>query len=291
MPDRTPQTNNELTASEARSGARSLADDSVIKNKYKVLASVAESEAGNVYKVEDLVSTNQYALKIFPTELSDSDVAGFISDAKKTFTNNHPNLATITELEISGDGDPFCVMEFVEGTALANYLQRCGRLIYDDIFSVYLPLSAALQEIHDQGIVYNEVRPSKIMLLGRQGTWHCKLLPFGIDRIGKRFGNPHYMSPEQCSGGDVDHRSDIYSLGCNLFEAITAKPPFNGKTPDATMDMHVNAKPPTLKEASLGRDFPAELERVVQKMLAKEPSQRFSTAKEVSETLTKMQNS
>ncbi len=137
------------------------------------------------------------------------------------------------------------------------------------------------------------------MLIGEQGNWQCKLLDFATSKLSEGgrqsrnrnprvSANPLYMSPEQCSGKKLDYRTDIYSLGCALFEAITARPPFTGTDAQAIKQMHLNDAPPSLKEGSLGRDFPEELETIIQTMLAKDPQQRYTSASQVAENLMRL---
>jgi serine/threonine protein kinase len=160
-----------------------------------------------------------------------------------------------------------------------------------DINNVFAQACFGLSYAHNERVVHRDIKPSNIMLLkdlrfDTEGG--VKIVDFGLAKIatenedvqsltrtGEVMGSPIYMSPEQCSGGKIDYRSDIYSLGCVLFEALTGTPPFIGESALRTMMLHQSEKAPTLKEASLGKDFPSGLERIVAKMLAKSPSDRY----------------
>ncbi|MBA3994497.1 MAG: hypothetical protein C0469_13290 [Cyanobacteria bacterium DS2.3.42] len=311
LPDRTPQkkinhsepaklfADSESPEPAALPDLEVLPPETVIDGKYKILSCLGSGVVAVVYKVEHVLKNKEYALKLFAPEFSDSQLQRFQSDAKAASLLEHPNTATLADFGLQDGNQPYYVTETVEGVTLADYLNRCGRLTYDDIFSVFLPLCWALQDAHEKGIIHRNVKPSNIMLIGEQGNWQCKLLDFATSKLsegGRKprdqsprvSADPLYMSPEQCSGKKLDYRTDIYSLGCALFEAITARPPFTGATTQATKQMHLSDTPPTLKAGSLGREFPEDLESIVQTMLAKDPQQRYTSASQVAENLMRL---
>lgn len=288
-----------ISMDNSRASASIFAPDTILDGKYKVLSVIGQGGMGTVYRVEQIFLGKQAALKTISGEFNDNSWRRFQIEAKAASRLEHPCIVRVSDFGLIDNKQPYCVMELVEGESLADYLKRCARLPYDDIFAIFIPLCLALQEAHEMGIIHRDVKPSNIMLIGKLGNWECKLLDFGIAKVsegdanaltqtGELIGSPLYMSPEQCGAGIVDARSDIYSLGCTLFEAITACPPFAGSTPIETISKHLNEKPPSLKEASLGRDFPPDLERIVHTMLAKNPDQRFSSAKQVAENLVRL---
>ncbi len=290
-----------VDSGDGQSGAAvSWAPGSIVDGKYKIISCIGKGGMGTVYHVEQIFLHKHYALKTLAGEVSESHWRRFQIEAQAASMLEHPNIVGVVDFGLVDNKFPFFVMELVEGISLSDYLKKSGRLDYGDIFKVFIPLCLALQQTHGKGIVHRDVKPSNIMLIGQPGNWQCKLLDFGIARIedtspttltqtGEIVGSPLYMSPEQCSSSKVDHRSDIYSLGCTMFEAITSCPPFRGPTTVATIGMHLHEKPPKLKEASLGMDLPEDLERIVQKMLAKEPSQRFASMDQVAENLMLLQ--
>lgn len=311
MPDRTPQkkinhsdpaklfVDSESPEPVPLPDLEILPPDTVIDGKYKILSCLGSGVLAVVYKVEHVLKNKEYALKLFADEFNDSQLQRFQSDAKAASLLEHPNTAILADFGLQDGKQPYCVTETVEGISLADYLNRCGRLTYDDIFSVFLPLCWALQDAHEKGIIHRNVKPSNIMLIGEQGNWQCKLLDFATSKLsegGRKpqvrnprvSADPLYMSPEQCSGKKLDYRTDIYSLGCALFEAITARPPFSGATAQATKEMHLKGAPPSLKEGSLGREFPEDLEGIIQAMLAKDPSHRYTSASQVAENLMRL---
>lgn len=272
-----------------------LPPGTIIAEKYEVIECISNGTERAVYKVEHKFVKKTLALKMLTGEMSEKRRERFLAEAKMASLVDSPNIARASDIGTFGT-QPFYVMDFAEGVSLADYLKRCGRLTYDDIFAVFIPLANVLQELHAMGVVHCGVMPSNIMLLGEQGNWQSRLIGFGVAKqldnsqagptnLKRYTGTYHYLSPEQCSGRKVDPRTDVYSLGCSLFEAITARPPFTGNDNEAIRKKHISDEPPTLKEASLGRDFPSELEQTVRGMLAKDPQQRTATAQQVAETL------
>ncbi|MGH7490617.1 MAG: serine/threonine protein kinase, partial [bacterium] len=153
---------------------------------------------------------------------------------------------------------------------------------------IFVPICEGLAHAHAHGVIHRDLKPGNIVVTENSGEYVPKIVDFGIakfdtgeseaealTRTGEIFGTPFYMSPEQCMGETVDQRSDIYSVGCVLFETLTGTPPFPGQTALETMMRHRVDTPPTLKEASLGVAFPEKLEQLVRKTLEKNPDNRY----------------
>lgn len=279
-----------------------LEPGNLIAGKYKIISTLGKSELAVVYKVEHTAKQREFALKLFQPEFSDSQIERFQTDAKAVSRLDHPNIAQLVDFGTIDNKQPYCVSEFTEGCTLAEYLQRCGRLTYDDIFGVFLSLAWALQHAHEQGVIHRNVKPSNILLVGEQGNWSCKLLDLATGKLSE--GNrkstashvrsnvcPEYLSPEQFTPHKTDQRSDIYSMGCVLFEAITARPPFPCSTLEEAKSLHLEGSVPSLREASLGREFPEALENILMTMLDKDPQKRFSSASQVAENLMRLKMS
>lgn len=277
----------------------SLEQGTLIEGKYKVLSMIGKSELAIVYRVEHIHKQKEFALKLFEPEFSDSQIQRFQNDAKEISVLEHPNIEKLTDFGVIDGKQPYYVSELTDGTTLSDYLSRCGRLTYDDIFGVFIPLAWALQDAHEKGIFHRNVKPSNILLVGEQGNWSCKLLDFATGKLSeggrkpraqfiRSNVNPQYVSPEQFTAKKTDQCSDIYSMGCSLFEAITARPPFACTTNEEAKTLHSEGKVPSLKEASLGRDFPDALEHIVLTMLEKDPQRRFSSASQIAENLMRL---
>jgi len=247
---------------------------------------------GLVYKVEQIFLGQELALKtIDKGELTDISLRRFQTEARAVFSVNHPNIVALHDFGLLDETTPFMVMELATGRTLAEILQDRS-LTLDEALSLFIQVCFGLAHAHENGVIHRDIKPSNIMLMdgmpwGTEGS--VKILDFGIaklvhheegeiqalTRTGEIFGSPLYMSPEQCLGGKVDHRSDIYSLGCVIFESLTRTPPFVSDNALSTMLMHQSSTNPSLKEASMGVDFPLALEEVLHKMLAKNPNNRY----------------
>ncbi len=184
-------------------------------------------------------------------------------------------------------------MDFVDGTTVADEVQRLGRLPVKRCLRIFIQVAFAIAYAHENGVIHRDLKSSNIMVVKGEGDEELvKIVDFGIAKLtgadefnqqtltktGEIFGSPLFMSPEQCMGLSVDLRSDLYSLGCMLYEALTGAPPFIGESALATMMKHQSEPPLSLKEASMGIDFPKELERIVAKLLEKDPNNRYQNA-------------
>ncbi|MCC7530280.1 MAG: protein kinase [Candidatus Melainabacteria bacterium] len=276
---------------------------SLIEGKYRLVEGLGEGGMGVVYKVEQVLLNRQMALKTLTgSEFSESSIRRFQAEAKLLAKLDHPGLVKVQDFGFIDNVKPFLVMDFVQGRTLSSVLKSSGVMPLDVAIKIFVELCFALGYAHSKNIVHRDIKPSNIMLttpgLDSENE-HVKVLDFGIakllhrgpnetdslTRTGEIFGSPFYMSPEQCYGKPVDHRSDIYSMGCVMFEVLTGAPPFSGETSIATIMMHQSEKPLTLKEASMGREFPKEIEELVASMLEKEPDRRIQSLLDVAQIL------
>lgn len=261
--------------------------------KYRLLATLGSGGMGTVYKVHQVFLDKDFALKTMDNRaVSDVAIQRFQQEAKAAALLNHPNLVHVHDFGLLDDDQPYLVMDLVDGVTFAEYLKLNGPLPVEHVASFFAPACFGLLAAHDQGLVHRDIKPGNIMVvtgLPLGAEQRIKVVDFGIAKFtgrdageiqaltatGEIFGSPLYMSPEQCTGGIIDHRSDIYSMGCVLFEMLTGTPPYFGQSALSTMMLHESGKPPTLKEASLGTDFPEALEHAVAKMLRRAPSERY----------------
>lgn len=266
--------------------------DDILGGRYRIVSLLGRGGMGVVYKVEQIFLGKELALKTIDRHLmSDITVRRFQAEARAAFAVDHPSIVAVHDFGLFDDGTPFLVMEIVQGETLTDRLKR-GTLSVDEAISIYIQVCFGLAHAHENGVVHRDIKPGNIMLLTDVPDGidaGVKILDFGIaklaqsengeiqalTRTGEIFGSPLYMSPEQCSGGKIDHRADVYSLGCVIFESLTGSPPYVGENALLTMMMHQTAEIPTLKEGSLGADFPAGIERLVACMLAKNPNERY----------------
>ncbi len=267
----------------------------ILAERYKVVSLLGAGGMGAVYLVEDLKSQQKYALKtILATSVLDRNLKRFEMEINATKILEHPNLVQIYDFGFINETQPYFVMDYWEGQDLAALIKSKGSLSIDEAIDVFFTICNALTYAHSKGVVHRDLKPSNVMITG--GV--IKVLDFGIAKVfrdetefntvtqtGEVFGSPYYMSPEQCLGKTVDLRSDVYSLGCMFFEALTGAPPFVGDTAVSTMLKHQSQEPLTLKEATLGGNFPADLELVVAQMLSKNPAYRYPDLLQVAEDL------
>jgi serine/threonine protein kinase len=248
---------------------------------------------GLVYRVNQIFLNKEFALKtIDKHRMSEIAVRRFQQEARTAFSLDHPSIVAVNDFGVLDDHSPFLVMELVRGETLGERLKRTGPLTLEEAIPIFVQVCFGLAYAHECGVVHRDIKPNNIMLLkgmplGSEGS--VKIVDFGIakftqheggemqalTRTGEIFGSPLYMSPEQCTGGRVDHRADIYSLGCVFFEALTGAPPCVGKNALTTMMKHQTEPALTLKQASLGNDFPLAIEEIVATMLAKSPDSRY----------------
>ncbi|HEY9679352.1 MAG TPA: protein kinase [Drouetiella sp.] len=275
----------------------------ILHERYEVLSHLDAGGMGIIYKVRHIHLAKEYALKTLKTsDASSTALRRFQQEAKVLAKFEHPNIVAVADFGVLEDGMPFLVMELLQGQTLDEYVKTKGALPLNQALPIFVQLCDGLAYAHEKGVIHRDIKPSNVMLLKSDKPTdeaRVKLLDFGIvkfnvgetdsvqsiTKTGEIFGSPLYMSPEQCMGEPLDRRSDIYSLGCLFFECLTGSPPFTSDNSLSTMMKHRNELPPSLKSASLGQEFPEQIEFVIGKMLAKEPEQRFSTLTEVAEQL------
>jgi serine/threonine protein kinase len=173
-------------------------------------------------------------------------------------------------------------MEYVEGKSLAVVLAECGYIAPERAVNVFMQVCEAVEHAHRHGVVHRDLKPSNMIVTG--SSYYVKIVDFGIAKVlgensgetqltqtGEVFGSPSYMSPEQCTGNQVDGRSDIYSIGCVMYETVVGMVPFPGDNPVQVIVKHLNEPPPSFQKARPGCQIPRGLENVVMNALAKQP--------------------
>lgn len=287
--------------------APDLLTGQVVAEKYKVLGELGRGGMGVVYRVEQITLGRILAMKTLNAqEVSDVTWRRFQVEAKTAAMLDHPNLITVHDCGLINGDIPFFVMDYIEGTTLAKLIKDKGALSVEETLTIFIQVCFALAYAHNMGVIHRDLKPSNIMLVPPQSdssSFSVKVVDFGIakltdeeiqptqalTRTGEIFGSPLYMSPEQCLGKPVDARSDIYSLGCVIFECLTGVPPFMGNTALSTMMQHQSTDAPSLKEATLGKEFPAAIENILRLMLEKNPESRYQDMKSIARDLSLLQ--
>ncbi|MBX9687639.1 MAG: serine/threonine protein kinase [Candidatus Obscuribacterales bacterium] len=251
---------------------------------------------GEVYRAGHPDKTEKVAIKILRTDMLQNENCRkrFQQEAEACSRLSSPHLVSQYDYGIALSGQPYIVMEYIEGKSLDQLLKANGKIAVEKIEDIFKQACEALISCHGKGVIHRDLKPSNLMLADTASGTTLKLVDFGIARIlddgsshkltqtGTLVGSPAYMSPEQCQGLPLDERSDIYSLGCVIYEALSSSVPFQGENLIHTVFLHVNQKPedfaPELK-------IPENLANAVMKCLAKDPSQRFQNAKELKAAL------
>ncbi len=297
----------ERTVGIETTGALELKPGQIVAGRFKVLEEIGRGGMGVVYKVDQFALSRLLALKTMDaTDITDSTWRRFQQEARATSLLDHPNLISVHDFGLIDDKHPYFVMDLVEGTTLAKRIEQAGPLSVQEALPLMIQVCFGLAHAHDVGIIHRDIKPSNIMLCKTEmGTANTtvKIVDFGIaklhtneaaetqglTRTGEIFGSPLYMSPEQCLGLPVDHRSDIYAFGCVFFETLTGVPPFQGNTALSTMMKHQTETPATLKEVTLGKEFPEAIEKLISRLLSKDPGQRYQSLKAVARDLSLLQ--
>ena len=264
----------------------SLGDES----EYEIVAELGRGASSRIYRAWDRIGERDVAIKVIPNDADDRQ--GFIRRFERevqAFEHlRHPNI-----VEVYGKDETeelvYLVMQCVTGGTLRAQLGT--PLPISEAAGAIIQMAHALHHAHQQGVIHRDVKPANI-LVDATDSRRLLLTDFGIAKIqgmrgltksGVTIGTPEYMSPEQAVGGEVDHRADVYALGCVLYEALAGRPPFVGTSPVAILYQHVHARPAYLR--GINTEVPRRLVRVVEQALAKRPEERFDTAKALAEAL------
>jgi eukaryotic-like serine/threonine-protein kinase len=240
-----------------------------------------------VFLGTDTVLGRTVAVKVLAPQFADDEgfVMRFRREAQAAASIGHPHIVSVFDTG-SDDGVHFIVMEYVEGRTLAEILAGGGRILPDRAIDIAMDVCRALEAAHAQGVIHRDIKPGNIMLNPRG---EVKVTDFGIARVTTTadtvaqtaaiLGTASYLSPEQAQGQPVDGRSDIYSLGCVLYEMVTGRPPFLGDSPVAVASKQVLEQP--TPPSRLNPDVTADLDAVILRALAKNPANRYQSAEEM----------
>jgi len=247
---------------------------------YQIIEKLGAGGMGVVYKAQDLKLDRFVALKFLPPHLeqSEEEKARFIQEAKAASALDHPNICTIYEIDETADGQVFIAMGYYEGETLKQKVSS-NQLSVDSVIDIAIQIAQGLAKAHQHGIVHRDIKPVNVMIT-KDGA--AKILDFGLAKFagqtrltktGTTVGTPAYMSPEQINLIDVDHRTDIWSLGVVLYEMITNHLPFRGEYEQAIMYSIVNEAPEPLARYKTG--VPEGLQHIIDKALDKDRETRY----------------
>lgn len=263
---------------------------SVLEERYHILELIGTGGWGNVYRAKHLTLDMDVAIKVVhPHLLHDRlRLSRFEQEAHLLGKIESPHIVRIIDHGFAPT--PFIVMEYYAGVTLSQWLQENGPMPAQTAIDLFLQLLDALRTAEALNIVHRDLKPSNILVKLRDGEVHCKILDFGIAKFvepntpgreltttGEILGSPAYMSPEQWKGLS-DKRSDVYSLGCIIYELLAGKPPFAGSVGMEYMYKHVSERPPSISSLNKSVSLPAGLEDIVHKCLEKAPSSRYQSS-------------
>jgi eukaryotic-like serine/threonine-protein kinase len=262
-------------------------------NNFNIIRVVGRGGMGVVLHAVDTCLQRDVAIKVLDPELSKDELAAtrFCREARAAASISHENVVAVHQVEHDEEKDiPFLVMELISGESLEKKLEREGRLSLKEIVSIGMQTAAGLAAAHDKGLIHRDIKPGNILL--EKSGQRVKLTDFGLARAaedvrltrsGLVAGTPLYMSPEQASGEELDARSDLFSLGVVLYELAAGEPPFTGKSPLAVLKRVTDHQPTPLRERN--PELPEWFNHIVERLLAKNPADRFQSAREVADTL------
>ncbi len=273
----------------------------VLNDKYLLQRAAGAGGMAAVYEAWHLRIERRLAIKILDPQLANNpaDLTRFFEEARIFATVGHPNLVEVLDFDLMEQSIPFIVMEFLDGADLAKVLSDRGKLDLLTALTISMELLRTLEAVHAKGIVHRDIKPENIYFINNFAR--LKLLDFGISLLrtpegrrrriteeGRFVGTPEYMSPEQALGADVDHRSDLFTVGEILYEMLTGHIAFDGDNPMAIM-MAVSSTRYTPAQHHLP-SLPTALIAILDKALARQPEDRFQSAAEFSDALSKVAN-
>lgn len=292
---------------------------SIVDDRYEILSFVGAGGWSTVYKARHRGLDKLVAIKVLHDHLavSTDKFLRFQQEARTQSKFSHPNVVGVFDFGRLPSGNPYLAMEYVEGCALNQLLYKCGALPAASVVEISRQIASALQAAHRQGVIHRDLKPQNIIIadaaahganpfasaleesqdLGRVQMMESgivKVLDFGLSKLihegdtannitrsGTTVGTPAYMSPEQCLAQPIDGRSDIYALGCVMYEMLTGRQAVDGATIYECMDAHLKKTPSPLNHASSDNPIPPRLEQIIFKALEKKPASRYQTAGEL----------
>lgn len=264
-----------------------------VDNRYLIEKRLGEGGMGVVYLARHVLLKKPVALKLLRKSHDEQAWKRFVQEAQTASMVNHTNVVAITDFGVIA-GHPYLVMEFLEGQTLTEAINT-GPIKPVRVCRIGAQIARGLHAVHEKGIVHRDLKPDNIFLLDREGKADVvKIVDFGLAKMeaGQRLtqdgtvvGTAEYISPEQVTGQDTDHRSDQYALGCILYEMLTAQLPFEGESTATLIYKHVYKNPTSPRKVRPEMNIPQSVEQVVLRAMAKKPTDRFKDMRELEQAL------
>jgi DNA-binding NarL/FixJ family response regulator/tRNA A-37 threonylcarbamoyl transferase component Bud32 len=289
-----------LHASAGTTPAPSLLDlerarRTVIGDRYSVDGVLGRGGMGIVYKGTHLLMERPVAIKMLHPEYASDELVcrRFQTEAKSLSLLSHPNLVAVYDFGITAGNEPFMVMDYHKGLGLEDILDNHEPMTTQQAIDIFCQVCDALTAVHNRDIIHRDIKPSNIVI---SEDGNVKLVDFGIAKsvdanamnltmAGEVVGTPKYMSPEQCMGLALDQRSDIYALGCVMYEVFTGRAPFSADSFYEMVRQHVDKEPSRVPFLHSPMTVPAELQKIVLTALSKDPDTRHQTAADLKQAL------
>lgn len=271
----------------------------LLDGRYELLQGIGSGGMSVVYKARLNSVGKMVAVKTLNIQVQAKDNVRerFHREIDLLLKLEHPHIVAVQDCLYGPNSQPYLVMDLLRGVTLEQELANAGPLPSERVRKIMIQVCAAVKYAHQHAVVHRDLKPGNIMLLENEVDF-VKVLDFGLALIGEStrkitqsgefWGSPPYASPEQVKGEDTDHRSDIYSLGCVMYELLSGKDPFFGAGLYELLNKHVNEQPASLAVTNPQITVPAEMERIVFKCLEKNPKDRFQTAAELQAALESM---
>lgn len=275
----------------------------VISEKYRIEKVLGKGGMSVVYLARHVLLGKLVAIKMMHHNMvaTGSALKRFEREAQLASSINHPNIVGVHDFGEDDNGQPYLVMDYVNGDTLEELIEQSKNLDASFCVTVFLQMCDALSAMHEKGIVHRDLKPSNVLVKITGAGTKVTLVDLGIAKsvaegnnaakltaAGQLFGSPTYMSPEQCIGWEVDYRSDLYSLGCVMYNALTGDPPFTNQNSYNVMWQHVNEPPSRIPFLAQDCDVPEALQSIVFKLLHKDVDSRYQSAAELKDDLAQL---
>ncbi len=273
-----------------------------IADRYLLEEIIGQGGIGVVYKAKHTLMNRIVAIKMLRSESlrDERNRQRFQQEAQAISSMNHPNIVSVFDFGFTPDNSAFLVMDYLDGKDLDTLIQEQGYLTPEEVVPIFTQICDAMTRTHEQGIIHRDLKPGNIIVVKKDGAKpEAKLVDFGmvkfetqtgrqaqaLTQAGEVFGSPYYMSPEQCTGLKLDARSDIYSMGVLMYEAVTGRPPFLAANMAEMAQMHLYEKPDPIGAVINDSEFPQLMENIIFKSLEKNVNDRYQSSEELKQAL------
>lgn len=271
---------------------------SFLSDRYLDVSLLGSGGMGKLYGAFDSVLRKPVAIKVLSSKRPDSKtVLRFQQEARLASRLQHTNIVKVLDFGAGPKQELYLIMDLVQGKTLQQFIEEDGPLSVEEAIPLLMQICDALVHAHNNGVIHRDIKPSNIMITADNRTGlSVRIVDFGLARLesrdvritqtGDTIGTPLYISPEQIKGEEIDHRADIYSLGCVVFTILTGQPPYRGEKALDTFQKHLHDPIPGLADAGVQHPSIDELDRIVERLLAKSPDSRYQNLNELKEELT-----